>query len=116
MTPYSRLKAILTHSLLPANNQLLTEQNLVLKEEIRKLERTLSRMDVAQNLEYLKNTFVTYVGLPSGTSEKQQLVPVLKTLLKLDHREETILQSDANDEPITPVASGGWTSILWGGN
>ena len=101
-----------------ANNQLLTEQNHVLKEEVRKLERTISRMEVAQNMEYLKNLLIKYLSLPPASSEKQRLVPVLKTLLKLDGKEEKILVSNANDElPDTdpsPGQASSWSSLLWG--
>lgn len=59
------------------------------------MERTLSRIEVAQNLEYLKNLLVKFISLEAGSSEKQQLVPVLKEILKLDSKEEKVLQLNA---------------------
>ena len=40
------------------NIQLLSEQNRVLKEEIRRLTKNFERMDIADNLEYLKNVLL----------------------------------------------------------
>ncbi len=37
---------------------LLTEQNRVLKDEIRRLQRSVERIEIAENLEYLKNIIV----------------------------------------------------------
>ena len=36
----------------------MSEQNKVLKEEIRRLQRSIDRTEVADNLEYLKNIVV----------------------------------------------------------
>ena len=36
----------------------MSEQNKVLKEEIRRLQRSIDRIEVADNLEYLKNIVV----------------------------------------------------------
>lgn len=41
-----------------SNNLLLTEQNRVLKNEIRRLQRSVERLEIAENLEYLKNILV----------------------------------------------------------
>ena len=97
-----------------AANVLLTEQNRVLKEEIRRLERAMSRTELAQNLEYLKNVLVKFVSLENGSSEKRQLVSVLKTILKLNEEEESILVQDAtrNTEP-SAQGSSTWTSYIW---
>ena len=45
------------------NISLLSEQNRVLKEEIRRLHRSIDRMDIANNLEYLKNVLLK-VNIP----------------------------------------------------
>ena len=83
------------------HNNLLSEQNQVLKEEIRRLERTVDRMDTAKNMEYLKNLFLKYISMPE---ERPQLVPVFKTLLKLDKQEEQVFQD----------SQASWSSIIWG--
>ena len=97
-----------------AANVLLTEQNRLLKEEIRRLERAMSRIELAQNLEYLKNVLVKFVSLENGSSEKRQLVSVLKTILKLNEEEESILVQDAT-RSTEPSAQGSstWTSYIW---
>ena len=40
------------------NIQLLSEQNRVLKDEILRLTKNIERMDIAENLEYLKNVLL----------------------------------------------------------
>lgn len=65
-------------------NSLLTEQVNALKEEIRRIQRGNDRMELANNLEYLKNVLFKFLSLDSGQVEqKQRLVPVLCTILKL---------------------------------
>lgn len=101
------------------NNSLLSEQNHLLKEEIRRLERSIDRMDTAKNMEYLKNLVIKYLSLPEGSSEKLLLVPVFTTLLKLDKREESFFSSHANgDSPAAAAgqgsSQGSWSSMLWG--
>lgn len=82
-------------------------------EEIRRLERALARIEVAQNLEYLKNLLIKFMSLEPGSSEKQQLVPVLKQILKLDAREERVLLvSAAADGDGKASQTNGW-SFLW---
>jgi E3 SUMO-protein ligase RanBP2 len=82
-------------------------------EEIRRLERALSRIEVAKNLEYLKNLLVKFISLEPGSSEKQQLVPVLKEILKLDSKEEKVLlMTAASDSEVKAGQANGW-SFLW---
>lgn len=77
-----------------STNSLLTEQVLTLKEEIRRLERGTQRMELAENLEYLKNILFKFLTLDSGQSEqKERLIPVLSTVLKLSPEETTKLQT-----------------------
>lgn len=111
-TNLGRLRELLEES--EGANVLLTEQNRVLKEEIRRLERAMSRIELAQNLEYLKNILVKFVSLQNGSSEKRQLVSVLKTILKLNEEEESILVQDATrtSEP-SDQGSSTWTSFIW---
>ena len=116
-----------------SNNALLVEQNRVLKEEIRRIQRSIERADIVQNMEYLKNILVKFVSYDSGRS---QLIPVLKTILKLSKSEEELFTSFAqNSNPhSTKLAienqglnhsnqqlqhqnqnqqSGNWSSFLW---
>lgn len=114
---FERLRELLEES--ESSNLLLTEQNRILKEEIRRLERAISRTEVAQNLEYLKNILIKFISLETGSSEKQQLIPVIKTILKLDSNEEKLLTESAAAEfftasPDDHSASESWTSFLWG--
>lgn len=87
-----------------SNNSLLTEQNRLLKEEVRRLERSIERTEIAKNLEYLKNVLIKFLSFENNTSdgsERTQLVPVLKTILKLSKEEEikiknfTVFMQDA---------------------
>lgn len=107
-----RIRCLLEES--EANNTLLSEQIRVLKEEIRRLERTISRTEAANNLEYLKNILVKFVACNTGSAEKTQLIPVIKTLLKLDNQEEKLFCQSISNSSGTPAdASGTWTNLLW---
>ena len=78
-----------------SNNSLLTEQNRLLKEEVRRLERSIERTEIAKNLEYFKNILIKFLSFENNTSdgsERTQLVPVLKTILKLSKEEEIKLK------------------------
>nr|CAD7396570.1 unnamed protein product [Timema cristinae] len=66
----------------------LTQLNGVLKEEIRRQQRSVEREQHAQNFEYLKNVVLKFVTLQGG-DERSRLVPVLNTILKLSP-EETV--------------------------
>ena len=59
------------------------EQNAILKEEIRKLERDRSRE--TENLEYLKNVIVHYMSADSAG--RDQLLTPLATVLHLSQEE-----------------------------
>ena len=81
-----------------SNNSLLTEQNRLLKEEVRRLERSIERTEIAKNLEYFKNILIKFLSFENNTSdgnERTQLVPVLKTILKLSKEEEIKLKNFA---------------------
>ena len=69
---------------------------------------------MAQNLEYLKNLLVKFMSLEAGTSEKLQLVPVLKEILKLDsHEEKAMLAVASKDgDSRSGQTANGW-SFLW---
>lgn len=101
-----------------SNNALLTEQNRVLKEEIRRMQRSFERIESAKNLEYLKNVLVKFVACDT---ERSQLVPVLTTILKLSKPEQEIFtnfattqqvnQTSPNSSPANPTNN--WSSYLW---
>lgn len=75
-------------------NSLLSDQVKALKEEIRRMQRGTERMDLAENLEYLKNIVFKFLSLDHGQIEqKQRLVPVLSTVLKLSPEETGKLNS-----------------------
>ncbi|OQR72936.1 hypothetical protein BIW11_10062, partial [Tropilaelaps mercedesae] len=70
------------------NNLRLSEQVRVLKEEVRRLERNKERDEQFGNLEYLKNVVLKYLTM---RSERERLVPVLVTMLKLSPDEKRAL-------------------------
>ncbi|RWS23635.1 GRIP and coiled-coil domain-containing protein 2-like protein [Leptotrombidium deliense] len=97
------------------NNILLSEQNKVLKEEIRRLERNLQRVEIAENLEYLKNVLMKFLSLEGCNSERLQLVPVLKTILKLNMDEEQLLLHLNGFMQTQSKESANWSKLLWNG-
>jgi len=71
-----------------STNSLLTEQIIALKEEIKRMHRSYERIELAENLEYLKNVIFKFISLDSGQAEqRQRLIPVLTTVLKLSPEE-----------------------------
>ncbi|KAM7303625.1 GRIP and coiled-coil domain-containing protein 2 isoform X3 [Ixodes scapularis] len=95
-----------------SSNLRMTEQIRVLKEEIRRLERNQEREKHAQNLEYLKNIVMKFATLRGG-SEKERLVPVLTTMLKLSPEEQKELQMVVSGESQADAAAGsGWGGYL----
>lgn len=95
-----------------SSNLRMTEQIRVLKEEIRRLERNQEREKHAQNLEYLKNIVMKFATLRGG-SEKERLVPVLTTMLKLSPEEQRELQTVVSGESqADAAANSGWVGYL----
>ncbi|KAF4528757.1 hypothetical protein B566_EDAN017298 [Ephemera danica] len=100
----------------------LTQQNFVLKEEIRRQQRSVERQQhTLSNGEYLKNVVLKFVTLQGG-DERARLVPVLNTILKLSPEETQQLQLVATGSaPAAPgsasASSSGWGSYLhlWSG-
>ncbi|GAB1611186.1 GRIP and coiled-coil domain-containing protein 2-like isoform X2 [Argonauta hians] len=96
----------------------LTEQAKILKQEIRRLERNQEREKESANLEYLKNIFIKFVTLKGG-DERQMLIPVLSTMLKLSPEEKTQLTAIAQGDAVSTnsTAAGSWGSYLhrWSG-
>ncbi|XP_054167497.1 GRIP and coiled-coil domain-containing protein 2-like [Oppia nitens] len=95
-----------------SNNILISEQNRVLKEEIRRLERSIERTEVANNLEYLKNVVVKFITL-NGEQERQRLIPVLATILKLSPEEQNLFQTFTSVDPNSSSSNSRWTDYLY---
>ncbi|XP_060526032.1 GRIP and coiled-coil domain-containing protein 2 [Cylas formicarius] len=83
------------------------QMNKLLKEEIRRQQRSVERERHAENLEYLKNVVFKFVTL-SGGDERVRLVPVLNTILKLSPDEVSKLSAVAKGE----IGNRGWTGYL----
>ncbi|XP_041128222.1 GRIP and coiled-coil domain-containing protein 2-like [Polyodon spathula] len=101
-----------------ATNVVLMEQVTLLKSEVRRLERNQEREKSVANLEYLKNVLLQFIFLKSG-SERQALLPVIHTMLKLSPEERSKLSAIAQgeEEAVVAARSSGWTSYLhsWSG-
>ncbi|CRK93152.1 CLUMA_CG006606, isoform A, partial [Clunio marinus] len=84
----------LTMLLADAEKDLARMQQLndLLKEEVRRQQRNFDREEHIKNSEYLKNIVVKFVTLNNG-DEKQRLIPVLNTILKLSSEENHLLQN-----------------------
>ncbi|XP_012278063.1 GRIP and coiled-coil domain-containing protein 2 [Orussus abietinus] len=72
----------------------LTQLNEVLKEDIRRQQRSVEREQHANNFEYLKNVVFKFVTLKNG-DERSRLIPVLNTILKLSPEETQKLNAVA---------------------
>ncbi|KFD46841.1 hypothetical protein M513_12287 [Trichuris suis] len=72
----------------------LTEQNRVLKEEIRRLTRNEERQRHLSNAEYLKNVVLKFVN-PKFHDARLSLLPVLTTMLSLSKEEAAELEKIA---------------------
>ncbi|KAF6206984.1 hypothetical protein GE061_018221 [Apolygus lucorum] len=83
-----------------------SQQNAVLKEELRRLERSLQREPHIANSEYLKNVIFKFLVLQNG-DERTRLVPVLDTILKLSPEETSRLTAVARGE-----SASSWGSYL----
>ncbi|CAG2054003.1 unnamed protein product [Timema podura] len=89
----------------------LTQLNGVLKEEIRRQQRSVEREQHAQNFEYLKNVVLKFVTLQGG-DERSHLVPVLNTILKLSPEETVQLNQVAKGGVDAQGAAKGWGTYL----
>uniref|UniRef100_A0A0N5AP48 GRIP domain-containing protein n=1 Tax=Syphacia muris TaxID=451379 RepID=A0A0N5AP48_9BILA len=101
-----------------AANVRLMEQTKLLKAEIRRMERNGERTDHVANTEYLKNIIIKFLAPEKVDSEREQLIPVLATMLKLNNDEIELLNSVVQaDAPIESNKMSGWGSYLhrWSG-
>ncbi|KAG8042105.1 hypothetical protein G9C98_000096 [Cotesia typhae] len=80
----------------------LNQMNQLLKEDIRRQQRSVEREHHANNFEYLKNVFIT---LKNG-DERSRLIPVLNTILKLSPEEIHQLNQVAG------VSGRGWLPLI----
>ncbi|XP_053669257.1 GRIP and coiled-coil domain-containing protein 2 [Anopheles marshallii] len=87
----------------------LTQLNELLKEEVRRQQRSIEREAHVHNSEYLKNVIFKFVTLGNG-DERSRLVPVLNTILKLSPEETQKLQNVAKG---SDANARGWTGLLW---
>jgi chromosome segregation ATPase len=62
--------------------------------EVEELCRVRRREDV--NLDYLKSVVVQYLSLPTASSERARLLPVLATLLQFDPKDYRIIEEGKN--------------------
>ncbi|TRY67564.1 hypothetical protein TCAL_02305 [Tigriopus californicus] len=95
-----------------AENARLVQMSEVLKEEIRRYQRSEERKKHIENLEYVKNVILKFITLP-GNEEKIRLVPVLTTILKLSPKEIETLQKtiQAEIDESSPQEVG-WSTYL----
>ncbi|EDW34440.1 GL22260 [Drosophila persimilis] len=107
-------------SLLAENEQdlaKLTQMNDMLKEELRRQERSEEREQHMHNSEYLKNVFLKFLTL-NNADERQRLVPVLNTILRLSRNEMEMLNCVAKGQKVSNDGNNrSWTGFLtaWSG-
>ncbi|KAH8307713.1 hypothetical protein KR044_010672, partial [Drosophila immigrans] len=95
----------------------LTQMNDMLKEELRRQERSEEREQHMHNSEYLKNVFLKFISL-NNTDERQRLVPVLNTILRLSRNEMEMLNCVAKGQKVSNDSSNrSWSGFLsaWSG-
>ncbi|XP_037948584.1 GRIP and coiled-coil domain-containing protein 2 [Teleopsis dalmanni] len=93
----------------------LSQMNDMLKEELRRQERSVEREAHMHNSEYLKNVIIKFLTLNNG-DERTRLVPVLNTILKLSRTETEVLNCVAKGHKVNADGNQrGWGSFLsWG--
>ncbi|EPB76742.1 GRIP domain protein [Ancylostoma ceylanicum] len=100
-----------------ATNATLVDQSRLLKEEIRRLQRNEERLNHVENTEYLKNIIVKFLSPERVSGERQQLIPILSTMLQLSPDEvENLNRAAAQDDaPTRESDNNSWGSFLrWG--
>ncbi|XP_065644037.1 GRIP and coiled-coil domain-containing protein 2 isoform X10 [Hydra vulgaris] len=95
-----------------ANSSRLDDQVKLLKDEIRRLERNVEREQALSNLEYLKNVIIKFLKV--GSMEREQLIPVLCTMLKLSNEEKQFLLEYAKGAESDSGGQGNtWTNYMY---
>ncbi|KAK6766466.1 hypothetical protein RB195_026022 [Necator americanus] len=99
-----------------ATNATLVDQSRLLKEEIRRLQRNEQRLCHVENTEYLKNIIMKFLSPERVSGERQQLIPILSTMLQLSPEEvENLNRTAAEDGPAGHESDNSWGSFLrWG--
>ncbi|KAF9174945.1 hypothetical protein BGX21_000034 [Mortierella sp. AD011] len=97
-TKLSHLTELLNES--EANHQRLLEQEKVLKEEIRNLDRAERRQNLS--VDYLKNIVLKYLE----TSDREPLLPVLTTVLQLSPAEVASLRKKTIQSSASSLVGG----------
>ncbi|KAF9437654.1 hypothetical protein BGZ76_011768 [Entomortierella beljakovae] len=85
-----------------SNHQRLLDQEKVLKEEIRNLDRAERRQNLS--VDYLKNIVLKYLE----TSDREPLLPVLTTVLQLSPAEVAILRKKTIHTSTSSLVLGGF--------
>uniref|UniRef100_A0AC34QQD5 GRIP domain-containing protein n=1 Tax=Panagrolaimus sp. JU765 TaxID=591449 RepID=A0AC34QQD5_9BILA len=118
---YEMLEKQLVHSRdllndMEDTNAKLLEQIKILKEEIRRLERNTEREEHVKNSEYLKNVVMKFLAPPKVNDERQQLLPVLTTILRLSPEEVSNVSKFIKESASRPEeqGGGGWSSLFSG--
>jgi len=90
------LMSKLTQELSSRDIELAVVEKAVLdaEEQVEELCRIKRREDV--NLDYLKSVVVKFLSLPTGSSEKASLLPVLATLLQFDEEDYKSIDTGKN--------------------
>ncbi|KAI1716578.1 rab binding domain-containing protein [Ditylenchus destructor] len=103
------------------SNVKLMEQVKILKEEIRRLERNQEREKHIENSsEYFKNVMLKFLAPEKVAGERQQLLPILRTMLKLSPEEcaevenyiKTSSQVSPTSENDQSGGGGDWTGYF----
>ncbi|KHJ99903.1 GRIP domain protein [Oesophagostomum dentatum] len=100
-----------------ATNATLVDQSHLLKEEIRRLQRNEERLNHVGHTEYLKNIIIKFLSPERVSGERQQLIPILSTMLQLSPEEiENLNRAAAQDDAAaTREPDSSWGSLLrWG--
>ncbi|XP_050539311.1 GRIP and coiled-coil domain-containing protein 2-like [Daktulosphaira vitifoliae] len=84
------------------------QQNKFLKEDIRRLQRSVDRHDEIKNMEYLKNIIFKFIT--SNGVEKCHLVPVINKLLKLSPDEQKQIETIAKGAMVDQGSS--WSNLF----
>lgn len=110
------IREILSES--EAANARLMEQTKLLKTEIRRMEHNDERTDHIANTEYLKNIIIKFIAPEKVDSEREQLIPVLATMLRLNTDELQLLNAVVQADSAANISKpSGWGSYLhrWSG-
>ncbi|VDM74455.1 unnamed protein product [Strongylus vulgaris] len=100
-----------------ATNATLVDQSRLLKEEIRRLQRNEQRLNHVENTEYLKNIIIKFLSPERVSGERQQLIPILSTMLQLSPEEiESLNRAAAQDDAtVSRESDNSWGTLLrWG--